>query len=201
MQVLRQVEPPIDPGILLNWVREERFHAMFQTEIDGLGLTASIGLSLNETLLTRAEARWLGSRWSRRHQDQAVMHMDAISQRRYIIDDFGRFIQELLQEKQLLEPELPSTPVTPLLAAAKVWPTGFCVYIIMIRLCQAALGSEVMDLDDLPAVVLDPTTWRSIQENIGEDVNTARPFLAYLLAITPVWQDWTLNTMSSRGVC
>ena len=201
MQVLRQVEPPIDPGILLNWVREERFHSMFQTEINSLGLTASIGLSLNETLLTRAEARWLGSRWPRRHQDHAVVRMDAVSQGRYIIDDFGRFIQELLQEKQLLEPELPDALATPLLVAAKVWPTGFCVYIAMMRLCQTALGSEVMDLGDLPAVVLDPTTWQSIHENVMEDINTARPFLAYLLAITPVWQDWTLNTIDNRGIC
>lgn len=201
MQVLRQVEPPIDPGILLNWVREERFRSMFQTELDSLVLTAKIGVNLDETLLTRAEARWLGSRWPRRHQDHAVVHMDAVTQRRYIIDDFGRFIQELLQEKRLLQLELPNTLATPLLVAAEVWPIGFCVYVVMMRLCQLAIGSEVTGWDDLPAVVLDPTTWQSIRENIMEDINTARLFLAYLLTITPIWHDWALNTRINPDIC
>lgn len=201
MQVLGQVEPPVDPNILLNWVLEERFSSMFQIELSELGLTAKIGVNLNETLLTRAEARWLGSRWPRRHQDQTVIHMDAVIRRQYIMDDFGRFIRELLQERLLLELELPDTLTTPLLIAAKVWPTGFCVYSVMIRLYQAATGSEVTGWGDLPAVVLDPTTWQSIHENVMEDINTARPFLAYLLAMTPVWHDWTLNTSISPGIC
>ena len=63
----------------------------------------------------------------------------------------------------------------------------------MTRLCLSALGVGDAKLSALPAHVLDLRTWWSIRENVMDDSSLARPFLAALLGIDPVWHDWFLT--------
>jgi hypothetical protein len=192
VQSKRQGVPLGDPARLPAWVEQGQFASMFQRQLERLRRDHGIVAALDRSALAEAERRWhsVRSRNPRLHSEIGAADADIVT--RYIADDFGRLTREMLRMPHLLEIILSDSrdPVPP---AAAAWPSGFCIYIPMTRLCLSALGVEDAERSALPAHVLDLRTWWSVRENVMDDSSLARPFLAALLGIDPVWHDWSLK--------
>ncbi len=179
-------------GRLRMLVDEERFGLAFAAEVDAIGTAHRFGIGLDDAALRRAVARWRNGEAARLGRRGPVPSAGEAAQRQLVVDEHGRMVRELLAEPDLLDIRLPAGGDT-VVASARAWPVGFCIYVAMMALCRQSLGEPACPPS---GVALDPRTWWSIRENVAEDMGCARPFLAYLLGLRPIWHDWSSEPLA-----